>query len=41
VARWERTHLPLALRAYIRALEELTSTLGTLCFELYTGHPSR
>ncbi|MGW2720426.1 hypothetical protein [Streptomyces sp. NPDC001492] len=41
VARWERTHLPLALRAYIRALEELTSTLGTLCFDLYTGHSTR
>ncbi|MDO0936536.1 hypothetical protein QQY66_34315 [Streptomyces sp. DG2A-72] len=38
VARWERTHLPLALRAYIRALEELASTLGTLCLDLNTGH---
>ncbi|WP_159029085.1 hypothetical protein [Streptomyces viridochromogenes] len=40
VGRWERTHLPHALRAYIRALEELASTLGTLCFDLNTGHSS-
>ncbi|MFE7272544.1 hypothetical protein [Streptomyces sp. NPDC057623] len=40
VARWERTHLPHALRTYIRALEELASTLGTLCFDLNTGHSS-
>ena len=40
VARWERTHMPLALRAYIRALEELASTLCTLCFDLTADRSS-
>ncbi|MFD0440570.1 hypothetical protein [Streptomyces chartreusis] len=40
MARWERTHVPLELRTYIRALEGLTSALGTLCFDLNTGHSS-
>ncbi|MEU6379564.1 hypothetical protein [Streptomyces sp. NPDC046909] len=40
VARWERIHIPLTMRAYIRALEDLTSALGTLCLDLCTGRAS-
>lgn len=41
VAAWDRRHMSTALREYVRALEELISTLCSLCFTLTMDQPEQ